>query len=1137
MRSDPKRRAQCLCGLQGVMRRPPATFVVPNRAIRNTGENVEYRNSLSVENLGKHLWKERRQRRRYVPPLPDANRHSRQRVPVAPARCRGLLLCCQDCSEYELKSFVDRDEDEHGTGGGRGESSGSRSSPNFISWRQVDRAQLTPLFRHFLSVKDRFPDAVILYQCGDFFETFFDDAVVLHEKLELALTGKDAGKEVGRVPMAGVPLSSLDRYCAALLEHGYHVAVVEQVEPANGRSGGDGALVRREVTRMLTPGTVLEEGLLDARSNNYLVALWGQLLTSVRGDLDRRSPSKSSRCTADATNWLFGLAYLDVSTGDFGSTAVENDVEDLQAELGRLHPAEVLLTDDISEEVSSCLEGVLERTFTTNGWRASITRRPRAFFDLECARKRIEERFGSQLDSVFDERQLKSIVQIRVIGALLALVNETLERAQAPIAFAMPQTAANATPLEPIVSGNLLTPLQPPRPYQIQGSMMLDGTALRNLEIVHPARDSRSRHGTLLWAMDATVTAMGARLLRRWLLRPSRDLETIRYRQQQVQRWQRDHRQRERLRRLLRGVADIERLAGKVATRRANPRELYALAASLCRLSTLLSEVEARIGAGTGSAEAPCWPAAASSASKDLIKLAHQVVFYAFLTRDKEEGSPSASESAVAGSTLRGREPRGVALSPPPPYGVPVRLPSAAEDRPIFRSGFHAELDLLREQAAGDLAWITAYEAQERERTGIASLRVSYHNVFGYYIQIPSRFTNPSNTSQNGRSQPTALPTNYVRRQTLKSVERYVTPELREREQLILGARARVAALECRLFYDLLEQFGAAIDTIRSMASWVAELDVLLGFAEIALERNYTMPEVVDSSDPVSGRLVDIEDGRHPVVECTLPPNERFVPNSLRIGDGIVDMVLLMGANASGKSVFLRQVALIQIMAQCGSFVPAKRARLALTDRIFTRVGAADDIAAAKSTFVMEMEETATILRHVTPNSLVLLDEVGRGTSTADGLAIARAVTEYLVSEAVRARGIFATHFHELAQLEHAFSNIICFHMAVIERYPTGSVEPAIVFLHRLERGAASRSFGIEVAQQCGLVAAIVQRARELVRDDSSANHEPPKGSGTATEAAQASNVKVQVQRMQPRRWRPRNKPSDLDAGFCAARV
>ncbi|KAK4530805.1 hypothetical protein CCYA_CCYA05G1662 [Cyanidiococcus yangmingshanensis] len=1004
----------------------------------------------------------------------------------------------------------------------------SKTPPRLQRWTTVDRTRLTPLFRHFLSVKDRFPDAVILYQCGDFFETFFDDAVVLHEKLELALTGKEAGKEIGRVPMAGVPLSSLDRCCAALLEHGYNVAVVEQIEPANGRSAGEGALVRREVTRMLTPGTVLEESLLDARSNNYLAAIWGQRLPSGAVTDTAISRETNASVVAKMPHWIFGLAFVDVSTGDFSVTALEGDCEELEAELGRVTPAEILVVDDASNEEFRLLHGMIERALTAIGCRASITRRPSEIFEYTTARSRLEERFGSQLDQQFLGQKLSDIIQLRAAGALLAFVSETLERARAPLAFETGLPRSSPSPSMDMVSERLLTPLQPPRSYQLQACLMLDGTALRNLEIVVNARDGRSRRGTLLWAMDATVTAMGARLLRRWLLRPCRDIEVIRERQRQVQRWQRDHRGRDVVRRLLRSVADLERLAGKVATRRATPRELYSLASSLCRLPVLFALLEADSLASASSEPGDGSSSLLRGSTGDLIALSERVVYEVFITADKETADPE----FMNGNQV---ERKSRTMSPAPATAVPVRLPNAAEDRPIFQRGFNAELDRLREQAAGDLAWIAAYETKERERTGITTLRVGYHSVFGYYIQIPRRFTNPSPGS-NGRSLST-LPPDYVRRQTLKSVERYVTPELRAREQMILAARAQVAALECRLFYNLMEKFGAAVSTIRSLAARVAEVDVLLGFAELALERNYTQPEIIDPANERHGRLLEIEDGRHPVVECTLAANQSFVPNSIRLGDGSLDFMLLMGANSSGKSVFLRQTALIQIMAQCGSFVPARRARLAIADRIFTRVGATDDIAAAKSTFVMEMEETATILRHVTPHSLVLLDEVGRGTATADGLAIAQAVTEYLASDAVRARGIFATHFHELAQLEGAIANIACYRMAVIERGLEATEQPTIIFLHRVERGAASKSFGIEVAEQCGLAPAVVKRARELIGGPS---HDSGREQATAKEpsATQARRIgRDQTLGGRLRRWRPKNTDDEPDNGVCIGQV
>lgn len=894
----------------------------------------------------------------------------------------------------------------------------------------VDRAKLTPLFQHFVSIKDAHPDYVVLYQCGDFFECFFEDAHTLHAVLELALTSKEAGKEIGRVAMAGVPLAALDRHCATLLARGYNVAVVEQVEPASEAAAG--ALVRREVTRKLTPGTVLEDALLDARRNNYLAALVPSARRPLRqrrrddaagrhdgceGVAAEREEEEEAEDDGDGVDAVapFGFAYVDVSTGEFCATQLHSR-DELVAELGRVAPTEVIVPDNVPRAGERSVAAVAAAAASPS---TRCTARPAR--DFEGGAERIAERFGLLSSEALTAGGDDGMpLATAAAGGLLAFIRETMERRSAP------ETNQNG-------AGAAAVSLQRPRVYRREGYMVLDATALRNLEIVSSIRDSKSHRGSLLWAVDATVTAMGGRMLRRWLTQPLCDASSIAARHERVEYWSgvggggdaRRHRERSELRRELRLVSDLERLVGRAAARRATPRELHSLARSLCRVPRL-----------------PLLPTPLSP-QRGQCGAAH-----------RENGAFPNADAVVklAQRTVR-------ALVDPPP----AALPDAADARRVFCDGYDVELDALRERASGDARWFAEYEAKERRRIGVPQLRVGYNSVFGYYVQMPRSVSAP-------------LPPEYARRQTLKSAERYVTPELREREQRIFAAKARLARTESSLFAALRDEFAAHVHAIRAAAAAIAELDVLVGFAEIAARRRYARPTMLARTADGDARVLRIDEGRHAVVERTLPPGTPFVPNSVSLGSG-TDLITLTGPNAAGKSVYLRQIGLIQILAQAGSFVPARAATLAVADRVFTRVGAVDDIAARKSTFVVEMLETAAILQHATPTSLVLLDEIGRGTATIDGVSIARAVAEYLAGEAVRARCVFATHFHELNALARERRNVANFKVKVVER------GDEVCFLHKVEPGGADKSFGVEVARLAGLPEVVVARARQLMKE------------------------------------------------------
>lgn len=846
-----------------------------------------------------------------------------------------------------------------------------RDIPN-ADYRLLDADKLTPMMQHYVSVKDQNPQALLLYRVGDFFETFFQDACTIAEVLELVLTSKEGGKDIGRVPMAGVPHHAIERYAAQLVEKGYAVALCDQTQDAAEAQG----LVRREVTRILTPGTVIEEGMLAARKNNFLAAIV----------LERR-------------HW--GLAYADISTGEFWATQGEES-EPLVQELLRLSPSEVLVPVNAPDLVGLLRPGESRSTLTGRGFpdwlpgQFCYALRPQSRFGLAEARQRLLDRFRLRsLEGIGCDRRP---LAVRAAGGLLAYLEET-----------HPSSEAQTREI----------PLQLLKTYQITDYLILDHQTRRNLEIVQTVRDG-TLTGSLLWALDRTVTAMGGRALRRWLLQPLLDLDGINARQGAIGELIDRPDLRQDLQRLLREMYDLERLAGRAGAGSANARDLVALADSLGRLPELARVV--------------------ADGKSPYFKVLQQVP----------------PELEQLGDRLRG------ALVEEPPLSV--------TEGGLIRDGVNSQLDTMRHQSAGDRDWLANLEAIERQRTGINTLKVGYNKTFGYFIGV-------------SRAKADLVPEDYIRKQTLVNEERYITPELKEREARILSARDDLNRLEYEIFCELRSATGLLADHIRKVALAVAAIDVLANFAELAIARGYCRPTVD------RGRTIAIHQGRHPVVEQSLPEGF-FVPNSTQLGyelpeteaidkttevtDPQPDLVVLTGPNASGKSCYLRQVGLIQLMAQVGSYVPAKSARLGICDRIFTRVGAVDDLATGQSTFMVEMNETANILNHATDRSLVLLDEIGRGTATFDGLSIAWSVAEYLASE-LRSRSIFATHYHELNELATLLENVANYQVAVKE------LPDRIVFLHQVQPGGADRSYGIEAARLAGLPPSTIARAREIM--------------------------------------------------------
>ncbi|MEH2035392.1 DNA mismatch repair protein MutS [Nostoc sp.] len=829
---------------------------------------------------------------------------------------------------------------------------------------QVDRSKLSQMYLHYVETKDKYPHAVLLYRVGDFFECYFQDAVKLAQELELVLTSKQAGEQ-GRVAMSGVPHHAWERYATMLVEKGYAVVICDQVEDA---SEAAGRLVRREVTRILTPGTLLEEGMLKSSRNNYLAAV-----------------------VIAANHW--GLAYADISTGEFLTTQ-GSDLEHLTQELMRLQPSEVLVPTNAPDlgsllrpgETSPHLPECLPPSFC-------YSLRSQLPFSQGEARPRLLQKFKV--------RSLEGLgcdhlpLAVRAAGGLLEYLEDTQKE-------------------------NPVT-LQRLRSYTVTDYLIVDNQTRRNLEITQTVRDG-TFHGSLLWALDKTSTAMGGRALRRWLLQPLLDIKGIRARQDTIQELMENTPLRQDLRHLLRQIYDLERLTGRAGSGTANARDLVALADSLSRLPELSNlVVETR---------------------SPFLKALQKV--------------PSVLEELA--QKLHAH------LVESPPILI--------KEGGLIRPSVNPLLDERKATVEADQQWIANLEVDERAKTGISTLKVGFNKTFGYYISI-------------SRTKADQVPANYIRKQTLTNEERYITPDLKEREARILTARDDLNQLEYEIFTALREEVAQEAEVIRNLSRAVAAADVLCGLAELAVHQGYCRPEMLP------GREINIVDGRHPVVEQSLPAGF-FVPNSTQLGSEETnrrgaedaeekeksfpapDLIILTGPNASGKSCYLRQVGLIQLMAQIGSFVPARFARLGICDRIFTRVGAVDDLATGQSTFMVEMNETANILNHATSRSLVLLDEIGRGTATFDGLSIAWAVAEYIAVD-IRSRTIFATHYHELNELASIIPNVANYQVTVKE------LPDQIIFLHQVQPGGADKSYGIEAGRLAGLPAVVIQRAKQVM--------------------------------------------------------
>jgi DNA mismatch repair protein MutS len=794
---------------------------------------------------------------------------------------------------------------------------------------------ITPIRRQYLEIKRQHPNTIVFFRLGDFYETFDQDAEITARELDIVLTSRNVAKGV-RIPMAGIPYHALENYLSRLIEAGHHVAICDQVGevPAKG-------LVHRQVTRVVTPGTLVEPGLLPGDANNYLVCLVA----------DESDPARA------------GLSYVDISTGEFAAVELHNpDIPAaLRAELARLRPAEVLHPDGMRLPA-----GIPGHATPWTPWR---------FEPGRCHEALIAHFEVASLDAFGLRGQPFAA---RAAGAIVQYIRETRPDAL-----------------------SLLTGLST---YSLDEFMTLDAATRRNLELTETMRGSQVK-GSLLGELDRTITPMGRRLVRQWVSKPLLDVARIEARLDGVAFFHANGLLRAELRQALKPLGDLERLVTRVVGGTAQPRDLVQIRATLAQLPAL----------------------------------------HNLLPVEDRALQPVLAEFSIAADELSLLE---AALADDPP--------ATLANTGIIRPGFSAELDGVIERSRHARTWIANLEKVERDRTGIRSLKVGYNKVFGYYLEITH-----ANTEN--------VPPEYIRKQTLVNAERYITPEMKEYETLVLNAEERIHEIEERLFREVCSRLAQSATLLLGTARAIAYLDVLAALAETAAMSNYTRPVVVAED------TLEIRDGRHPVVEHTLNA-ERYVPNDIIFEEG-ERVRIITGPNMSGKSTYLRQAALIILMAQMGSYVPAAAARIGLIDRIFTRIGAQDEIHAGHSTFMVEMVETATILHHATARSLLILDEIGRGTSTYDGVSIAWAVIEYIHNHpGLRSKTLFATHYHELTQLADLLPGVRNYNVAVSE------VDNRVVFLHRIVPGGADRSYGIHVGQLAGLPRPVVQRASEILK-------------------------------------------------------
>jgi len=809
----------------------------------------------------------------------------------------------------------------------------------------VKNKTYTPMMEHFLQVKSQYPSSILLYRMGDFYETFFEDANIISKELNIVLTAR--ASDDGKVPMAGFPHHAIDNYLPKLVNRGYKVAICDQMEAPDPKK----KLVRREITRVITPGTILENEFLSEKQNNYLACV------SKKGN-------------------SYGLAYVDISTGEFKATQIiGNDANNiLFNELSRLPISECLLpseTPDKKIDIKETIWSDLIPDSVTVTWHTELA------FDSKFANKKIMEHFKILSLEGFGLNALP--LAIGAVGAILTYVEKTQMKVLAQL-------------------NNLST-------YKITDFLIMDNTTKRNLELFSTARDNLFQ-GSLLSVIDQTKTAMGGRLLRNWLLNPLINKNFISKRLDAVEELVKNNTLRKDLREFLGDVRDIERLSSRVAVGLANARELLALSESI-KVFPNISEILEKYNSNLS--------ILLKNIPSELIDLAKKI-------NDTIIENPS----------------------------------NLITEGNLIKDGIDKQLDELRDILYNSKTWLTKLEKEEREKSGIKNLKISFNKAFGYFIEI-------SNSNRN------LVPDSYIRKQTLVNAERYITPELKEKENQILTAEDKLKEIEYNIFCKLREEASQFVKLLQEVAFEIAKIDVLSNFAEIAVKNKYSRPIITDREEII------IKDGRHSVIESILPTGQ-FVSNDVELNNFDSQLIILTGPNMSGKSTYMRQTALIIVMAQMGSFIPAREASIGICDRIFTRVGAVDDLSTGQSTFMVEMNETANILNNATKKSFVLLDEVGRGTSTFDGVSIAWAVSEYIVQN-IKAKTIFATHYHELNKLEEKIEGIKNYQVAVQEN------QDKVIFLHKVIEGGADRSYGIEVARLAGLPSSVIERSKEIMND------------------------------------------------------
>ncbi len=805
--------------------------------------------------------------------------------------------------------------------------------------------------KQYSQMKARYPETILLFRLGDFYETFEEDAGVTSRVLGLTLTRRNNGA-AGDIPLAGFPHHALDAYLPKLLRAGYRVAICEQLEDPRFAKG----LVKRDVTEIVTPGIAFSDKVLETKENNYLLAI--ALPTAVA-----------------AADEPVGIAFVDVSTGEF--RIAELPFRDLAPQIAALQPSEIIVQKRDRESLQDLLRSPANALFTKlDDW----------IFNYDYSYELLIGQFRTQTLKGFGVEEFR--IGIIAGGAVMNYLQETQK--------------ANLGHIRKIA------------PYATGDYILLDAATKRNLEI---SRSIEGRQeGTLFWVLDRTRTPMGGRLLNHWINHPLRRVGPIRERLTAVEACARSGEFRKDMLSHLAHIGDLERLISRICTNRANPREVFSLKEMLGEISAL---------------------------------------------RDTLHSYNTSAETAAGSSTLRALEEQLHAL-PRLVSAIEAALekdpPLALSDGGVIRKGYNADLDTLRDSALNGKTWIANLQKTERERTGISSLKIGFNNVFGYYIEITNAHKDKVPAER------------YIRKQTLTNAERYVTPELKEVEEKVLHAEEKILSLETELFNALRSTIAEEAEAVQDNARLVAMLDCFTALAEVAVEYRYCIP-IVDE-----GTAVTITAGRHPVIERLLPPGESYTPNDVRLDTRDRQILVITGPNMSGKSSYLRQTGLIVLLAQIGSFVPAKEAHIGIVDRIYTRVGASDNIASGESTFLVEMHEAANILNTATERSLVLLDEVGRGTSTFDGISIAWALTEYL-HERVGAKTLFATHYHELNELADLFPRVVNLKVDVRE------YGDKVIFLHTVTPGSADHSYGIQVAQMAGLPAEVTDRAKQILKN------------------------------------------------------